>query len=131
MRYGVRRGGALRGSAAAAVLALAAVGAGGCAMFGGNTSEVCADSRRAVQEYVGRLNQVPANEPAQWKQVTEQLAGRLDTLADTAEDAALRKALKDESARLRTAAKALATGDAAPLNSTLAQTPGRLGGACE
>ncbi|TNY36852.1 hypothetical protein [Thermomonospora catenispora] len=131
MRDGVRCGGAVRGTTAALLLALVAVGAGGCGMFGGNTREVCADSRRAVQEFVNRLNQVPANEPARWRQVTEQLAGRFDALADTAEDAALRKALKEESARLRTAAKALATGDAAPLTAALSRTPAHLGAACE
>ncbi|SEG56664.1 hypothetical protein SAMN04489712_106328 [Thermomonospora echinospora] len=127
MRYGVKARGAVRVLAGGAVLTFVTAG---CGMLGGNKSEVCADSRKAVEQYVSRLRTVAANEPAQWKQATEQLAARFDVLAGTAEDQALRKALKDQAAGLRTAATALGTGDAAALNKTLTDTPARLGDAC-
>ncbi|REE95805.1 hypothetical protein [Thermomonospora umbrina] len=124
MRYGVAR----RGTAGFAALVLAT---GGCAMKDGNKSQVCADGKQAVQQYATRLKTVAANDPAQWKQVTDQLAVRFDALSKTAEDATLKKALKDGSTQFRAAATALGTGDAAALNKALAETPDRLGTACD
>lgn len=123
MRYGVRRAGAV---CAALVLA-----SGGCGMKDDNTRAVCADGKQAVQQYAARLKTVPANDPAQWRQATAGLAVRFDALAKSAENARLKKALQDQSARLRAAANALGTGDASALDRTLAETPARLGDACD
>jgi hypothetical protein len=128
MRSGVKMRGTMRALAVGTALLLATAG---CGMFGGNKGEVCADSKKAVEQYVNRLRSVAANDPAQWKQATDQLAVRFDALAKTAEDPALRKALTDQAAQLRTAATALGTGDAAALNKTLTDAPARLGDACD
>ncbi|WP_286989278.1 hypothetical protein [Thermomonospora sp. CIF 1] len=127
MRNGVKSGGTVPVAAVCAVLVLAT---GGCGVLGSNKGEVCADAKRTVQEYIGRLKEIAANDPAQWKQTTDQYAGRFDALAKESDDKALSKALRDQSARLRAAAAQVGNGDVAALNQTLTETPARLGEAC-
>jgi hypothetical protein len=117
---------------AGGALALGASGLlGGCGLLGGgNTDQICADTKKAFQQYVTQVRSVSAADPAQWKQPTEQLAGKIDGLSGKAEDAALKKALKTEADSLRRAATAIGTGDAAQLNSVIARTPQRIGKAC-
>ncbi|MFI0351288.1 hypothetical protein [Actinomadura sp. 9N407] len=103
---------------------------GGCGLLGGNTDQICADTKKAFQQYVTQVRSVSAADPAQWKQPTEQLAGRIDGLAAKAEDAELKKALKTEAGSLRQAATTIGTGDAAQLNSVISKTPQRIGKAC-
>lgn len=121
MRYG-----AIRVLAAGALL----LGAGGCGLFGGNKGEVCNDTKKAVQTYVGQVRAASADNGAQWKQATEKLAGQFETLAKTADDGKLRKALQEQATQLRAAATTVGTGDAAALNKTLSETPQRIGKAC-
>ena len=114
------------------VLALGALGAlGGCGLVGDdNSAQVCADTRKAFEQYITQVKGVAANEPAQWRQVTEQLAVRVEKLSAQAEDPEVRKALKDEAGRLRGAAASVGTGDAAQLTEVMSQTPQRIGRAC-
>ncbi|WP_067463819.1 hypothetical protein [Actinomadura macra] len=127
MRYGVVR--ALAGGA----VALGASGLlGGCgALGGGDTGQVCTDTRKAFQQYVTQVRSVSAAEPGQWRQATEQLAGRLDGLAGKTGDSDLKKALKTEADRLRAAATAVGTGDASQLNTVISDTPAQIGKACD
>ncbi|TDD62972.1 hypothetical protein E1298_44185 [Actinomadura rubrisoli] len=127
MRYGVVR--ALAGG----VVLLGASGLlGGCgSMGGGDSGQVCTDTKKAFQQYITQVRSVSAAEPGQWRQATEQLAGRLDGLAGKAGDAKLKKALKAEADRLRTAASAVGTGDASQLNTVMKDTPTRIGSACD
>ncbi|MER7541864.1 hypothetical protein ABTW95_02525 [Spirillospora sp. NPDC127506] len=123
MRYGVVR--ALAGG----VVALGALN--GCGVLGGNTGQVCADTKEAFQQYVTKIKSIPAGEPAQWRAPTEQLAGRLDGLAKKADDGDLKKALKAEADKLRAAAPAVGTGDVSQLNAVMKETPARIGKACD
>ncbi|MFA1548366.1 hypothetical protein [Actinomadura chokoriensis] len=123
MRYGVVR--ALAGG----VLVLGALS--GCGMLGGNSGQVCTDTKKAFQQYVTQVRSLPAAEPARWRQATEQLAGRLDGLAKKADDAALKKALKAEAGKLRSAATAVGTGDVSQLNTVMKETPASIGEACD
>ena len=123
MRYGVVR-----------VLAGGAVVLGaltGCGVLGGDSGQVCADTKKAFQQYVTQVRSLPAAEPAQWRQPTEKLAGRLDGLAEKADDGDLAKALKAEAGRLRAAAPAVGTGDVAQLNAVMKETPAAIGKACD
>ncbi len=122
MRYGVVR------TVAGGVL-LAGV-LGGCAAGGGKSAAACSDTKKAFQQYVTQVRTVSAAEPGQWRQATEQLAGRLDGLAGTS-DGKVRKALKEEADRLRAAAASVGTGDAAQLNTVISETPARIGDACK
>ncbi|WP_344597881.1 hypothetical protein [Actinomadura vinacea] len=114
------------------VLALGAPGLlGGCGLMGSdNSAQICTDTRKTFEQYITQVKGAPANKPEQWKQATEQLAGRIDGLSGKAEDPQLKKALKDESGRLRGAAASVGTGDAAQLNSVMTETPQRVGRAC-
>ncbi|MFG2021495.1 hypothetical protein [Actinomadura geliboluensis] len=123
MRYAVAR--ALAGG----VMVLGTLS--GCGMLGGNTDQVCADTKKAFQQYITQVRSVPAAEPAQWRQATEQLAGRVDGLAKQADDAALSKALKAEAGRLRAAAPAVGTGDVSQLDTVMQETPAKIGKACD
>ncbi|WP_242904664.1 hypothetical protein [Actinomadura terrae] len=123
MRY--RVGGVL-----AAVL-LGASSACGVLSGGGDTGKVCADTKQAFQQYVTRVRSVSAAEPGQWREATGQLAGRLDGLAGKTDDAALKKALKTEADRLRSAATAVGTGDASQLNAAMNEAPAQIGKACD
>ncbi|MFC6881569.1 MULTISPECIES: hypothetical protein [Actinomadura] len=126
MRYG-----AVRALALGAVTLGAAGLLAGCGSFGGDNAEkVCGDTEKAFQQYVAQVRGVDANEPAQWGKVTERLAGRVDALAGEADGKKLKKALKDEAGRLRTAAASVGTGDAAQLNTVMSDTPQRIGKAC-
>jgi len=122
---------AVRALAGGAVLLGASGLLGGCGLLGGNTDEVCAGAKAAFQQYMTQVKTVSANDPAQWKKSTEQLAARVEGLSRTAEDEDLKKALKSEADHLRTAANAVGTGDAAQLSSVIAATPDRIGGACD
>jgi hypothetical protein len=104
---------------------------GGCGLLGGNTDEVCAQTKTVFQQYMTQVRTVSANDPAQWQKSTEQLAGRLDGLSGQADDDDLKSALKSEAGRLHAAAKAVGTGDAAQLNGVIAATPQRIGAACD
>ncbi|MFD0687964.1 hypothetical protein [Actinomadura fibrosa] len=105
---------------------------GGCgALGGGNSAQVCTDTRKAFQQYITQVRSVSAAEPGQWRQATEQLAGRLDGLAGKAGDGKLEKALKAEADRLRAAAAAVGTGDASQLDAVMRDTPARIGKACD
>ncbi|QXJ21321.1 hypothetical protein AGRA3207_002161 [Actinomadura graeca] len=128
MRYGVAR--ALAGGVAALG---ASVLLGGCGVLGGGggTAQVCADTRKAFEQYVTQVRTVSAAEPGQWRQATEQLAGRLDGLAGKTGDGDLKKALTAEAVRLRAAATAVGTGDASQLNTVISDTPARIGRACD
>ncbi|MFB4299252.1 hypothetical protein [Actinomadura sp. NTSP31] len=126
MRYGAVR--ALAGG----VVMLGVSGLlGACGALGGDSGQVCTDTKKAFQQYVTQVRSVPAAEPAQWGQATQRLATRLDGLARETDDGALKKALKDEAGRLRTAAASVHTGDAAQLSAVLDGTPARIGKACD
>ncbi|MFI0480888.1 hypothetical protein [Actinomadura sp. 9N215] len=126
MRHGVVR------TLAAGAVALGASGLlGGCGALGGDTGQVCADTKKAFQQYITQVRTVPAAEPARWRQATEQLAGRLEALAKKTGDDDLKKALKAEAGRLRAAAPAVGTGDVAQLDTVMEQTPSSIGKACE
>jgi hypothetical protein len=103
---------------------------GACGALGGNSGQVCTDTKKAFQQYITQVRSVPAAEPAQWGQATQRLATRLDALAKQADDAALKKALQGESQRLRAAASAVGTGDASQLSAVMNDTPARIGKAC-
>ncbi|QKW38358.1 hypothetical protein HUT06_33715 [Actinomadura sp. NAK00032] len=123
MRYGVAR--ALAGG----VVVLGTLS--GCGMLGGNSDEVCADTKKVLQQYITQVRSVPAAEPAQWKQATQRLAGQLEGLGKKADDAALKKALLAESEKLSTAAPAVGTGDVSQLNTVMKETPAKIGKACD
>lgn len=123
MGHGAIWNGAARALVAGALL----LGAAGC---GGNKGAVCNDTKKAVKDYVSQVKSASADNGAQWKQATEKLAGQFDALAKTADDAKLRKALKEQAAELRAAATTVGTGDASALNKSLADTPQRIGKAC-
>ncbi|QKG21675.1 hypothetical protein ACTIVE_3313 [Actinomadura verrucosospora] len=126
MRYGVVR--ALAGG----VLMLGVSGLlGACGALGGNSGQVCTDTKKAFQQYITQVRSVPAAEPAQWGQATQRLAARVDGLAKKADDATLKKALQAESQRLRSAAANVGTGDAAQLSAVINDTPARIGKACD
>ncbi|MFB4306743.1 hypothetical protein [Actinomadura sp. GTD37] len=123
MRYGVVR--ALAGG-------MAVLGAlGGCGVLGGNSGAVCADTKKAFQQYITQVRSIPAAEPAQWRQATEQLGGRMDGLGRKADDEALKKALRAEAEKLRAAARAVGTGDVSQLNAVMKETPARIGKVCD
>jgi hypothetical protein len=122
---------AMRALTGGVALLGASVLLGGCGLLGGNTDEVCADTKTVFEQYMTQVRSVSANNPAQWKKSTEQLAGRVDGLSRKAEDDDMKKALKSEADRLRAAANAVGTGDAAQLNSVMAATPQRIGAACD
>lgn len=104
----------------------------GCgAMGGGNSGQVCADTKKAFQQYVTQVRGLPAAEPGPWRQATEQLAGRVDGLAKQADDADLGKALKAEAGRLRAAATGVGDGDVSQLDSVIRETPAAIGTACD
>jgi hypothetical protein len=103
---------------------------GGCGLLGGNTDQICTDTKQAFQEYVTQVKSASAADPAQWKQATDQLAGRIDGLAGKADDGKVRSALQAEVKRLRSAAASVGTGDAAQLNRVLSDTPQRIGKVC-
>ncbi|WP_344897024.1 hypothetical protein [Actinomadura meridiana] len=103
---------------------------GGCGALGGGTGEVCTDTKAAFQQYITQVRSLPAAEPAQWQQATEQLAGRLDGLAKETGDDDLKKALKAEATKLHAAAPAVGTGDVAQLDSVMKDTPASIGKAC-
>lgn len=125
MRYGVVR------ALAAGVAALGAAGLlGGCGALGGDSGQVCDDTKQAFQQYVTQVRSLPAAEPGQWRQATEKLAVRLDALARDAGDDDLRKALKAEADRLRAAAPAVGAGDVARLDAVMNETPAKIGKAC-
>ncbi|MFI0404292.1 hypothetical protein [Actinomadura sp. 3N508] len=130
MGYGADR--AVR-TLAAGVAALAVSGLlGGCGSLGGSdTAQVCADTKKAFQQYITQVRSIPAAEPAQWRQATETLAGRLDALAKKTGDDDLKKALNAEAAKLRAAAPAVGTGDVAQLDAVMGQTPASIGKACK
>lgn len=121
------------GTAARLAHTLALLGAAwtlaGCGA--GNTDEVCADTKKAFQQYLTQVRTVSANDPAQWRQATDQFAGRIDGLARQAEDEKLKKALKTEATRLRGAAAGVGTGDASQLNAVMSDAPDRIGKACD
>ncbi|WP_433335081.1 hypothetical protein [Spirillospora sp. CA-294931] len=98
---------------------------------GDNTGTVCADAKKAYEQYITQVRGVSAAKPDQWKQPTEQLAGRVDGLSAKADDKTLKKVLKDEAGRLRAAATTVATGDTAQLNGVISATPEKLGKACD
>ncbi|MBO2465859.1 hypothetical protein [Actinomadura violacea] len=126
MRYGVVR--ALAGG----VLMLGVSGLlGACGALGGNSGQVCTDTKKAFQQYITQVRSVPAAEPAQWGQATQRLATRIDGLAKKADDGTLKKALQAESQRLNTAAANVGTGDAAQLSAVINDTPARIGKACD
>ncbi|MEU8799464.1 hypothetical protein [Spirillospora sp. NPDC048819] len=126
MRYGVVR------TLAGGVVALGASGLlGGCGTLGGGPGEVCIDTKKAFQQYITQVRSVPASDPAQWRQATDKLAGRLDALSEKAEDDDLKKALKTEADQLRAAAPAVGGGDVAQLDTVMKETPARIGKACE
>ncbi|MEU5881253.1 hypothetical protein [Spirillospora sp. NPDC047279] len=126
MRNGAR---AARAAAGSGALLL---GLGACGLLGGNgnTGQICGDTKQAYQQYIAQVRVASADDSAQWKQATEQLAGRIDALAKKAEKKELKQALDDEVKRLRTAAASVGTGDAAQLNSAMSGTPDRIGKAC-
>ncbi|MEU8303450.1 hypothetical protein AB0C84_07790 [Actinomadura sp. NPDC048955] len=104
----------------------------GCgALGGGNSAQVCTDTKKAFQQYVTQVRGVPAAEPERWRQPTEQLAGRLDGLAKQADDADLGKALKAEAGELRAAAQGVGDGDVSRLDSVIRETPATIGEACD
>ncbi|MDL4817766.1 hypothetical protein [Actinomadura opuntiae] len=126
MRYGVVR--ALAGG----VVMLGVSGLlGACGALGGDSGQVCTDTKKAFQQYVTQVRSVPAAEPAQWGQATQRLATRLDGLAGKTGDGALKKALRSEAGRLRAAAASVSTGDAAQLSAVINDTPARIGKACD
>lgn len=103
---------------------------GACGALGGNSGQVCTDTKKAFQQYITQVRSVPAAEPAQWGQATQRLATRLDALAKEADDGALKKALQAESQRLRAAASTVGTGDASQLSAAMNDAPARIGKAC-
>ncbi|MFI0453618.1 hypothetical protein [Actinomadura sp. 6N118] len=105
---------------------------GACGLVGGgdNTSQVCTETKQAYQQYITQVKGASAADPAQWRQATDQLAGKIDGLGKKAEKKELKKALTDEAARLRTAAASVGTGDASQLNAAMSGTPERIGNAC-
>jgi hypothetical protein len=116
---------------AGGALALGASGLlSGCGALGGGTDQVCTDTKAAFQQYITQVRSIPAAEPGQWSQATEQLAGRLDGLAKETGDDDLKKALKTEATRLHAAAPAVGTGDVAQLNTVMKETPTAIGKAC-
>ncbi|HEU5023877.1 MAG TPA: hypothetical protein VFV01_03045 [Spirillospora sp.] len=125
MRYGVVR--ALAGG----VVMLGVSGLlGACGALGGNSGQVCTDTKKAFQQYVTQVRSVPAAEPAQWGQATQRLAARIDGLAKKADDGTLKKALEAEAQRLRSAAATVGTGDASQLSAVMDGAPARIGKAC-
>ncbi|MEU6039191.1 hypothetical protein ABZ801_27675 [Actinomadura sp. NPDC047616] len=130
-REGAMRYGTAGRLAQGLVLLVAAGTLTGCGLSGGNTGQVCADTKKAFQQYVSQVRTVPANDPAQWKQATDRFAGRVDGLARQAEDEKLKNALRTEATRLRGAAAGVGTGDAAQLNAVMTDAPNRIGAACD
>ncbi|TDE32033.1 hypothetical protein [Actinomadura sp. 6K520] len=125
MRYGVIR--ALGGGA----VVLGASGLlGGCGVVSAGPDQVCTDTKAAFQQYMTQVRSAPAADPAQWRQATEKLAGRLDELAGETGDDDLEKALKGEADRLRAAAAAVGGGDVTQFNTVMSETPARIGEAC-
>jgi len=133
VRSGIKREGAMRygvvRALAGGVVVLGALG--GCGVLGGNSGQVCADTKKAFQQYITQVKGIPAAEPAQWRQATEQLAGRLDAQAKKADDGDLKKALRAEADKLRAAAPAVGTGDVSRLDTVMKETPATIGGACD
>lgn len=126
MRHGVVR------ALAAGAAALGASGLlGGCGALGGDSGQVCADTKKAFQQYITQVRSIPAADPGRWRQATDKLAGRLDALAEKAGDDDLKKALKTEADKLRAAAPAVGTGDVSQLDTVMKDTPARIGKACE
>ncbi|MBO2445969.1 hypothetical protein J4573_02605 [Actinomadura barringtoniae] len=122
--------GAARVAAGGALLfGLGASGACGV-LGGGNSGQVCADTKAAFQRYITQVRGTSAAAPAQWRQATEQLAGQLGTLGKKANDSDLKKTLNDESGRLSAAAAGVGNGDVSQLNSVMTETPQRIGKAC-
>ncbi|RKS77088.1 hypothetical protein BZB76_2460 [Actinomadura pelletieri DSM 43383] len=116
---------------AGGVVALFASGLlGGCGTLGGDSAQVCTDTKKAFQQYMTQVKSIPAAEPARWRQATEQLAGRLDALAKETDDEELKKALTAEAGQLRAAAPAVGTGDVAQLDTVMREAPTRVGKAC-
>jgi hypothetical protein len=122
---------AVRALAGGAALLLASGALAGCGLLGDNSDEVCAGTKTVLQQYMTQVRTVSANDPAQWKKSTERVAGRVEELSRQAENEDLKKALKTEADRFRAAAAKIGTGDAAPLNSVIAETPQRIGNACD
>jgi hypothetical protein len=133
VRSGIKREGAMRYGAvralAGSVMVLGTLS--GCGVLSGNSGQVCTDTKKAFQQYITQVRSIPAGEPAQWRQPTEQLAGRLDGLAKKAGDDDLKKALKGEADRLRAAAAPVGTGDVSQLSSVMRETPATIGKACD
>ncbi|WP_433473796.1 hypothetical protein ACQPZP_34065 [Spirillospora sp. CA-142024] len=125
MRYGV-----VRALVAGAVTLGASGLLGACGTAGGNSGQVCTDTKKAFQQYIAQVRSIPAAEPARWRQATEQLAGRIDRLAKQADDDALKKALTTEADRLRAAAPGVGGGDVSQLDAVMKDTPARIGKAC-
>ncbi|WP_157420413.1 hypothetical protein [Actinomadura kijaniata] len=126
------RNAALRALAGGALLLAGAGPLAGCGVLGGsNTAAVCDDTKKAFQQYMSQVRSLPANQPAPWGQAVQQLAGKVDGLAAKAEDAALKKTLKEEAKRLREAAGPAGTGDMAALDDVMKNTPARVGAACD
>lgn len=96
----------------------------------GNTSQVCADTRKALQGFAARSRTLPPGETAQWRQAITDIANRLDALARRADDGDLEKALADTAAAYRAAAVAIGKGDTAPLSAVIRDQPQRLDRAC-
>jgi hypothetical protein len=133
VRSGIKREGAMRYGAvralAGSVMVLGALS--GCGVLSGNSGQVCTDTKKAFEQYVTQVRSIPAAEPAQWRQPTERLAGRLDGLAKKAGDGDLKKALEAEAGRLRAAAAPVGTGDVSQLSSVMRETPATIGKACD
>lgn len=124
------RDGVIRTLAGGALAAGAAALLAGCGGGSGNTAATCGDAKQAYERYIGGVRAVSASDAAQWRQPTEQLAANLSGLADKASDARLKKALKDQADKLRSAAGTVGTGDVAELNAALTAAPDALGTAC-
>jgi hypothetical protein len=125
MRYRVVR---TLTAGASLVIAGATLGCG--VLGGGNTDAVCADAKDSFQQYITQVRGSSAADPTPWKQATERLAGRVDALAAKADEKALKKTLKEEAGRLRSAAAGVGGGDTSQLSGVMKDTPARLGKVC-
>jgi protein involved in temperature-dependent protein secretion len=110
-----------------AASALVAVAVAGC----GNTSDVCADTRKTIESFAAKAKTLPPDAAAQWQQAIIDVASRLDALARRADDTELRNALKDTATSYRKAATAVGGGDTSQLTAVIRDQPRRLGKVCD
>jgi hypothetical protein len=103
---------------------------GGLVAGCGNSSEVCADTKKTLQGFAAKAQTLPPTDNAQWRKAISDVANRLDTLSRRADDRKLKKALKETAASYRAAAGGMSRGETAQLTAVIRDQPQRLDEAC-